>query len=377
MIYLDNAATTPLCPAARDEMIRVLTEEYGNPSSAHGMGQRAAGVLFSARKNMARLLCCQPNELFFTSCGSEGNTMALMSAAAIGVQTGRRHIISQKTEHHSVLNALEALRKRGFETTLLDVDGYGMVSPESLRAALRRDTAFVTIMTANNETGTIQPIKELAAICRENDVLFHTDAVQAAGHIPLDMRDIGCDMLTLSAHKFHGAKGAGALYVRQGIPVSSVIFGGGQERGKRGGTENVAAIAGMSAALEYSLSEHAQKQDILTEMRNILIRELTSLGAVLNGHPEKCLAGTVNLSFGNIAGERMVYELNRRGICASTGSACTSGMSEASHVMTAMRKEENLALGAVRFSLSLMNTIEEINETAAAVKEILTEYSSR
>ncbi len=370
MIYLDNAATTRLCDEALEAMLPLLKEDYGNPSSQHEMGQRAAAVLFHARRDMAQALGCEPYELFFTSCGSEADSMAILSAARLGEKSGRRHIISQKTEHHAVLNALAELSRRGCEVTLLSPDSEGRISPQQLEAALRQDTALVSIMTANNEIGTIQPVRELAQICLSHGVIFHTDAVQAVGHLPIDVRALGCDMLSLSAHKFHGPKGVGALYVRGGIEVFPLIFGGNQERGRRGGTENVAAIAGMAAALTRAVTDLPQRMERLSALRDLMIRELCALPCVhLNGSRSERLCGNVNIRLDGMTGERLVYQLSRRGICASAGSACASGEGE-SHVLRAIGLNHEQAAGALRFSLSDYTTEEEIRCAINAIKEL-------
>ncbi len=370
MIYLDNAATTRLCDEAYEVMLPLLRDHYGNPSSPHEMGQQAAAVMFAARRDMAECLGCEPYELFFTSGGSEADSMALLSAARLGERQGRRHIISQKTEHHAVLNALSELSRQGFEVTLLEVDREGIASPEALERAIRPDTALVTIMTANNEIGTIQPIKELSRICREHGVLFHTDAVQAVGHMPIDVKALGCDMLSLSAHKFHGPKGAGALYVRGGIEVFPLIHGGGQERGKRGGTENIAAIAGMSAALKRAVMNMPQRTEHITRLRDMLIEGISQLPCtMLNGSRTERLCGNVSFCFEGMVGERLVYQLSRKGICASAGSACSSGTG-ASHVLTALGLDDVKAGSAVRLSLSEYNTEDEVRTAIAAVTEL-------
>ncbi len=372
MIYFDNAATTKMCNEACNAMFPLLEELCGNPSSAHEAGQAAASALFTARRDIAECIGCEANELFFTSCGSEGNTMAILSAAEYSKTNGKHLIISQKTEHHSVLNILRSLEKKGFEICLLDVDEYGMVSPENIARAIRPDTALVTIMTANNEIGTIQPIAEIGRICKERSVLFHTDAVQAAGHIPLDVTALNCDMLTISAHKFHGPKGVGAVYIRRGIPVTQLIYGGGQERGKRGGTENLPAIAGMAAALKYSISEMDMHTEYISILRDRLIDGISKLPNVhLNGHPTARLCGNVSFCFGDIEGERLVYLLNKRGICCSSASACSSGMSEPSHVMLAIGRTTELAKGSLRLSISEYNTPEEIETVLSALREII------
>ncbi len=371
MIYLDNAATTKLCDEALNAMLPLLREDYGNPSSQHEMGQQAAAVLFNARKSIAGSLGCEPYELFFTSCGSEADNMAIFSAAQLGAKAGKKHIISQKTEHHAVLKPLAALAKQGYEITLLDADSEGRVSPKSLEQALRSDTALVTIMTANNEIGTIQPVRELVEISRSRGVLFHTDAVQAVGHLPVNVRELGCDMLSLSAHKFHGPKGIGALYVRGGIEVFPLIHGGGQEGGKRSGTENVAAIAGMAAALEHSVSAMQQTTEHITMLQELLICELSQIaGASLNGSHSERLCGNVSFCFEGEVGERLVYQLSRRGICASAGSACSSGTAT-SHVLEAIGRSRGQATSALRLSLSEYTTEQEVLTTISAIKELV------
>ncbi len=371
MIYLDNAATTRPSEKAVKAMLSAMTEDYGNPSSQHGMGQRAAEILFSARRDIAEILGAKPNEIFFTSGGSEGNTMALLSAAEWGEKNGKRHIISQVTEHHSILECLDALKKRGFEVTLLPVDSEGRLSPKDLSAAIRPDTALVTVMTANNEIGTIQPVGWIGEFCRKNKILFHTDAVQAAGVLPLDVNNLNCDMLTISAHKFHGPKGAGVLYARMGVPVSKLIYGT-QERGRRGGTENVPCISGMAAALSEAVSDMSSRTDRIAVLRDMLIEGIAALpNTHFNGSMHGRLCGNVSFCFADITGERLVYELSKRGICCSSGSACSSGLAEPSHVMLSIGRDPDLAKGAVRFSLSDDNTEEEIKLTLAAIREII------
>ncbi|MBQ9947496.1 MAG: cysteine desulfurase [Oscillospiraceae bacterium] len=372
MIYFDNAATTKMCKEACKAMFPLLEELCGNPSSAHEAGQAAASALFTAHRDVAGCFGCEPNEIFFTSCGSEGDTMALLSAAEYGASQGKRHIISQKTEHHAVLNTLKALEKHGFEITLLDVDEYGMVSPENIARYIRTETALVTIMTANNEIGTIQPIAEIGKICRDRNVLFHTDAVQAAGHIPLNVTALNCDMLTISAHKFHGPKGVGPVYIRRGVPVTPLIYGGGQERGKRGGTENLPAIVGMAAALKHCVSVMDERTKYISTLRDRLIDGISELPNVhLNGHPTARLCGNVSFCFRGIEGERLVYLLNKKGICCSSASACSSGLSEPSHVMLAIGRSPELAKGSLRLSLSEYNTAEEIETVISEIRNII------
>ena len=371
MIYFDNAATTRPSEHAISAMLSVLRDDYGNPSSQHSAGQSAAGLLFAARRKVASILGAAANEIFFTSGGCEGNTMALISAAEYGGSQGKRHIISQQTEHHSVLECLKSLERRGFEVTLLPVDSEGRVSVGDVSAAIRSDTALVSIMTANNEIGTIQPVSAIGQLCREKGVLFHTDAVQAAGVLPLDVKKLCCDMLTLSAHKFHGPKGAGALYVRTGVPVTQLIFGT-QERGRRGGTENLPAIMGMSASLADAVSIMPIATERTAALRDALIEGIAALpDTYLNGPRYDRLCGNVSFCFGNITGERLVYELSRRDICASSGSACSSGMSEPSRVMLAIGRSTELAKGALRLSLSALSTADEVEAVLSAIRDII------
>ncbi len=370
MIYLDNAATTKPSERAIAAFSEALAE-FGNPHSSHPVGQRAAERLFLSRKTIAARLNAQPNEIFFTSGGCEGNSLAIMSAAESGAARGKRHIISQQTEHSSVLSCLSALRKRGFEVTLLPVDGEGLISPEAVKAAIRPDTVLVTIMTANNEIGTIQPIAEIGKICRESGVLFHTDAVQAAGVMPLDVKALCCDMLTISAHKFHGIPGGGALYARLGVPLSPIIFGT-QERGARGGTVNLPGVAAMAAALDETCENMAENTKKITMLRDRLIEGISEMnGTLLNGSREQRLCGNVSFCFDGFTGEQLVYELGKREICASGGSACNAGSSEPSHVMLSLGRTPEQAKSALRLSLSIDSTEGGIAETLAALDEII------
>lgn len=360
-IYVDNAATTKMRKSAVAAMLPFLEENYGNPSSLHSVGQAAANTLRDSRKTIAECIGARTSEIFFTSGGSESDNQAILTGAAYGKSNGKRHIISQKTEHHAVLNTLKNLEKRGFEIELLDVDGVGNVSPEQVENAIREDTAFVTIMTANNEIGTIMPIKEIAEVCREKRVMFHTDAVQAVGHILVDVSDIDCDMLSLSAHKFGGAKGVGALYVRNGILPSCLIMGGGQENGVRAGTENVAGIVAMATALKEATADMARDTLRITKMRDTLIKGLSRIPySMLNGSMGNRLPNNVNMSFEGIEGESLLLMLDNKGICASAGSACNSGSLDPSHVLTAIGVIPDIARGSIRFSLSVENTFEEI-----------------
>lgn len=371
-IYADNAATTKLSKAALDAMMPYLTEQYGNPSSLHTVGQLAAEALFSARKIMAECLNCDPKEIIFTGGGSEADNQALLTGAEIGARKGKKHIISDVIEHHAILHSLKRLEKQGFEVTLLPVDGEGRVDPEAVRKAIRPDTALVSIMMANNEIGTLEPVKEIAAICHENGVLFHTDAVQAVGHIPVDIKDIGCDMLSLAGHKFHGPKGIGALYARKGLLVSSLIEGGAQELGKRAGTENIAGIVGMATALKEAVDNLDANMAKITKLRDRLIEGLSVIShSILNGPRENRLPGNVNMCFEGIEGESLLLLLDQKGICASSGSACTSGSLDPSHVLLAIGRIHDVAHGSLRLSLCEYNTEEEIETIIKAVPEIV------
>lgn len=372
MIYADNAATTKLSKTALQAMLPYLEESYGNPSSLHTAGQEAATALFNARKDIADCIGADIKEIYFTSGGSEADNQALLTAAELGERKGKKHIISDKVEHHAVLHTLKKLEKRGFEVTLLDVDERGSVSPEDVRAAIRPDTALVTIMTANNEIGTIMPIKEIAAVCGEKGILFHTDAVQAVGHIPIDVKELGCDMLSLAAHKFHGPKGVGALYVRKGITPSILIEGGAQERGRRGGTENIPAIVGMAAALKEAVSHSEENGKRLAKMRDRLIEGLSEIPhSILNGDPQKRLPGNVNMCFEGIEGESLLLLLDIKGICGSSGSACTSGSLDPSHVLLAIGRPHEVAHGSLRLTLSEYNTEDEIETIIKTVPEVV------
>lgn len=370
MIYVDNAATEKMRKCAIDAMMPFFERDFGNPSSLHYAGQAAAKALDTARRDIAGCLGASVGEIYFTSGGSEADNQAILTGADLGAASGKRHIISQKTEHHAVLNTLKRLEKFGFEIELLDVDPDGLITAEQVENAIREDTALVTIMVANNEIGSIFPVKEIAEVCREKGVLFHTDAVQAVGHILIDVGDIDCDILSLSAHKFGGAKGVGALFVRSGILPSGLICGGGQERGVRAGTENVAGIAAMAAALKEAMYNLDGDSMRVEKLRNRLIERLLWIPkTVLNGSREKRLPGNVNISFDGIEGESLLLLLDSKGICASAGSACNSGSLAASHVLTAIGRSEELAHAAVRFSLSAENTIDEVDQIIAAVKE--------
>ena len=372
VIYLDNAATTKMSKSAINAMLPYMDSIYGNPSSLHSAGQRANEALVNARERIAKLLGCEAREITFTSGGSEADNQAIVSAARFGESKGKRHIISTAFEHHAVLHTLSKLEKEGFEITLLDVHENGLVTPEEVREAIRENTCLVTIMYANNEIGTIQPIKEIGDICREKGVIFHTDAVQVAGHLHIDVKEQNIDMLSLSAHKFHGPKGIGALYARKGIRLTSLIEGGAQERGKRAGTENIPAIMGMAAALEESCSRIDENAEILTALRDKLIAGLSEIPhSILNGDAKKRLPGNVNFCFEGIEGESLLLLLDDKGICVSSGSACTSGSLDPSHVLLAIGRVHDIAHGSLRLSLSDENTEEEIEYTISAVKEVV------
>lgn len=371
-IYADNAATTKLSKTALDAMMPYLTEQYGNPSSLHTVGQHAAEALFNARKTMAECLGCDPKEIIFTGGGSEADNQALLTGAEIGARKGKKHIISDVIEHHAILHSLKRLEKQGFEVTLLSVDSEGRVDPDDVRNAIRPDTALVSIMMANNEIGTIEPVKEIAEICHEKGVLFHTDAVQAVGHIPVNVKDIGCDMLSLAGHKFHGPKGVGALYARKGLLVSSLIEGGAQERGKRAGTENIAGICGMAAALKEAVDDLDTNMAKITKLRDRLIDGLSVIShSILNGPKDNRLPGNVNMCFEGIEGESLLLLLDQKGICASSGSACTSGSLDPSHVLLAIGRIHDVAHGSLRLSLCEYNTEEDIEAIIKAVPEIV------
>lgn len=371
-IYADNAATTKMSRAAVEAMLPYMSEIYGNPSSLHSYGQAAAEALYSARERIAAVLGCAAKEITFTSGGSESDTQAIITAAKLGESKGKKHIISTAFEHHAVLHTLEALEKQGFEITLLDIGEYGLITAEQVKNALREDTCLVTVMFANNEIGTIQPIGEIGAVCRAAGVLFHTDAVQAVGHLNINVVEQNIDILSLSAHKFHGPKGAGVLYARKGIALQNVIFGGAQERGKRAGTENIPAIMGMAKALEDSAANISANSEKLIKMRNRLINGLSEIPhSILNGDREKRLPGNVNFCFEGIEGESLLLLLDDKGIAASSGSACTSGALDPSHVLLALGRPHEIAHGSLRLSLSAENTDEEIEYIITAVKEVV------
>lgn len=372
MIYLDNAATTKMSKAAINSMLPYMDGIYGNPSSLHSAGQRAAEALADARQRIADCLGASSKEIFFTSGGSEADNQAILSAAKLGEKKGKKHIISTAFEHHAVLHTLKKLEKEGFEITLLDVGENGIITPQQVESAIRPETCLVTVMYANNEIGTIQPIKEIGKICREKGVLFHTDAVQAAGHLHIDVKEQNIDMLSLSAHKFHGPKGIGVLFARSGIPLTNIIEGGAQERGKRAGTENIPAIVGMATALEEACKNIDKNAEKIIPLRDKLISELSEIPhSVLNGDAEKRLPGNVSFCFEGIEGESLLLLLDDKGICASSGSACTSGSLDPSHVLLAIGRIHDIAHGSLRLSLSEENTESEIDFTVKAVKEVV------
>ncbi len=373
MVYADNAATTKMSKTAVEAMLPYLSEYYGNPSSLYAFGQRAKEALEAARADMAACLGAQPNEIYFTSCGSESDNQAIRSCAHLGALKGKKHIISTAFEHHAVLHTLKRLEKEeGFEVTLLDVHSNGVVTPEEVKAAIRPDTCLVTIMYANNEIGTVQPIKEICEVCRAAGVTFHTDAVQAVGHIPVNVAEQNIDMLSLSAHKFHGPKGVGALYCRKNIRLLPFIDGGAQERGKRAGTENVAEIVAMAAALKEACKNMASNSAKVTALRDKIIAELVKIPhSKLNGDMAHHLPGTINMCFEGIEGEGLLLHLDDMGVCASSGSACTSGSLDPSHVLLAIGLPHEVAHGSLRLSLSEYNTEEDADVIIKAVPEVV------
>ena len=372
MIYADNAATTRMSEAAFKKMISVNEECWGNPSSLYEHGQKAKEVLEEARSTVAGVIGAAPREIFFTSGGSEADNQALRSAAEIGRKQNKKHIISTAFEHHAVLHALKKLEKEGFEITLLDVHENGLVVPSELEAAIREDTCLVSVMYANNEIGTIQPIRELGEICRRRQVLFHVDAVQAVGHIPVDVEKDKIDLLSASAHKFHGPKGVGFLYAKKGIRLTNLIEGGAQERGKRAGTENVAGIAAMAEALQESVSKMPENARTLSALRDRLIEGLSRIPhSALNGDAVQRLPGNVNFCFEGIEGESLLLLLDDRGICASSGSACTSGSLDPSHVLLAIGRVHDVAHGSLRLSIDEGITEEEVDYLITSVREVV------
>ena len=363
IIYMDNAATTSTGRAALDAMIPVLEKDYGNPSSLHQLGQQAADLLADARKRIASSIGAQPDEIYFTSGGTEADNWAITQIARAGAEKGKKHIISTAFEHHAVLHTLKRLEKSGFTVTLLDVHKDGIVRVDELKAAIRPDTCLVTVMYANNEIGTIQPIAEIGAVCRGHGIPFHTDAVQAAGHLPIDVQKENIDLLSMSAHKFHGPKGIGALYCRRGIRLTNFIEGGAQERGKRGGTENLPAICGMAAALEDACKGMDERAKRVSGMRDRIIDGIVQNipHVLVNGDREKRLPGNVNICFEGIEGESLLLRLDLEGICASSGSACTSGSLDPSHVLLAIGLPKEVAHGSLRLTLDEENTEQEVD----------------
>ena len=370
MIYADNAATTKMCAAAVNAMLSCMAGTWGNPSSPHSVGQAAAEAMRDARDRIAACIGAQAKEIVFTSGGSESDNQAILSVARLGKRQGKTHIISSAFEHHAVLHTLKRLASEGFEVELLPVGMLGTITAQQVANAIREDTALVTIMYANNEIGSILPIQEIGEVCRASGVTFHTDAVQAAGHLPIHVQRQNIDMLSLSAHKFHGPKGIGALYARQGIPLASIIEGGAQERGRRAGTENVPAIMGMAAALEEACAHMAENAGKTVALRDRLIEGLAQIpNAILNGDPRNRLPGSVSFCFEGIEGESLLLLLNDMGICASTGSACASSALEPSHVLLAIGRSHDAANGALRLSLCKDNTDADVDAILKAVPE--------
>ena len=372
MIYADNAATTPMSRTAVDTLVSVIRDSYGNPSSLYSTGQKAKEILEEARKTVADVIGAQPREILFTSGGSEADNQAIRSAAVLGRRNGKMHIVSTAFEHHAVLHTLEKLKEEGFEITLLDVHEDGLVCPEEAEAAIREDTCLVTVMYANNEIGTIQPIREIGAVCRKHGVLFHTDAVQAVGHLPIDVERDNIDLLSASAHKFHGPKGTGFLYARKGVRLTNLIEGGAQESGKRAGTENVPGIAAMAAALKEAAENMERNAAQTTEKRDRLIRGLSAIPhSALNGDAERRLPGNVNFCFEGIEGESLLLLLDDKGIEASSGSACTSGSLDPSHVLLAIGRVHDVAHGSLRLSIGEDLSDEDTEYIIRSVAEVV------
>lgn len=371
-IYADNAATTKISQTAMKAMISAMENSYGNPSSIHQIGMAANDALQTAREQIARCLGCMPKEIFFTSGGTESDNQAIMSAAMLGAKQNKRHIISTAFEHHAVLHTLRRLKEQGFEIQLLDVGAEGNITAAQVEEAIRPDTCLVTVMFANNEIGSVLPIAEIGEACRAHGVLFHTDAVQAAGHIPVNVKKQNIDMLSLSAHKFHGPRGIGALYVKRGIELTSLMEGGGQERGKRPGTENLPAIMGMAAALKEECTLMEQNEAKVTAMRDCLIQGLSQIPySILNGSREKRLPGNVNFCFEGVSGESLLLLLDSRGICASSGSACASGALDPSPVLLSLGLAPEIAQGSLRISLDISNTEEEIDYMLEVIPQVV------
>lgn len=373
MIYADNAATTRTSPAARQAVLDTMDRFWGNPSSLYAFGQKAAEVLYQARADVAACLNAKPQEIIFTSGGSEADNQAINSAAAVGKRKGKNHIITTPIEHHAVLHTMDKLAKEGYEITYLPMDASGIVKVEDVAAAIRPETCLVSVMFANNEIGTIQPIAEIGALCREKKIPFHTDAVQAVGHVPIDVEAMNIDMLSLSGHKFHGPRGVGALYVRRGAPLVSFIQGGAQERGRRAGTENLPAIVGMAAAMKDACAKIEANDAYVSTLRDALIAGLSEIPhGALNGAPSPRLPGNVNFCFEGIEGESLLLLLDDKGICASSGSACTSGSLDPSHVLLAIGRPHEVAHGSLRLTLGEDNTMADVEQIIAAVKDVVT-----
>ena len=371
-VYADNAATTKMSQVAIDAMLPYFTETYGNPSSLHSVGQEAKEALESARASVAACLGCEPREIYFTSGGSEADNQAIISAARFGARKGKKHIISTAFEHHAVLHTLDKLKKEGFEVTLLDVSKGHTITAQQVKETIRPDTCLVTTMYANNEIGSVLPIPEIGAVCKEAGVIFHTDAVQAVGHLHINVKEQNIDMLSLSAHKFHGPKGVGALYCRRGLPLQNVIEGGAQERGKRGGTENIPGIMGMAAAMKDACDHIDENMPKVAALRDKLIAHLSQIPhCALNGDPVNRLPGNVSFCFEGIEGESLLLLLDMKGVCASSGSACTSGSLDPSHVLLAIGRVHDVAHGSLRLSLSEYNTEEEVDHILKAVPEVV------
>ncbi len=371
-VYADNAATTSVSKTALDAMMPYLTTLYGNPSSLYSFAQKAKEALEDARKTVADIIGAEPKEIYFTSGGSEADNQAIVSMAKFGALKGKKHLISTKFEHHAVLHTLKQLEKQGFEVTLLDVHEDGVVRLEDVEAAIREDTALVTVMFANNEIGTVQPIKEIGALCRSKGIPFHTDAVQAAGHMPINVREMNIDLLSMSGHKFHAPKGVGVLYAKKGMPLFNIIEGGAQERGKRAGTENIPGIVALAAALKESVDNMEANTAKIIPMRDKLFAELSKIPhSKINGSLEHHVPGTVNMCFEGIEGESLLLLLDSKGVCASSGSACTSGSLDPSHVLLAIGLPHEVAHGSLRLSIGEYNTMEEIDHIIEVVPGIV------
>ena len=371
-VYADNAATTCVSKTALDAMMPYLTEQYGNPSSLYAFAQNAKEALENARKTVADIIGARPKEIYFTSGGSEADNQAIVSMAKVGALKGKKHLISTKFEHHAVLHTLKKLEKEGFEVTLLDVHEDGVVRLEDLEAAVREDTALVTIMFANNEIGTVQPIKEIGEFCRARKIPFHTDAVQAAGHMPINVQEMNIDLLSMSGHKFHAPKGVGVLYAKTGMPLFNIIEGGAQERGKRAGTENIPGIVALAAALKESVDNMEANNAKIIPMRDKLFAELSNIPhSKINGSLEHHVPGTVNMCFEGIEGESLLLLLDAKGVCASSGSACTSGSLDPSHVLLSLGLPHEVAHGSLRLSIGEYNTMEEIDHIIKVVPEVV------